>query len=173
MTVKRRNDHDVTNAVRTTSHVAVGGEVARIFRGLFQAGASRELTRAFRDAGRLYDGEDPDYCACDTEYHDIQHVLDVTLAMARLMDGYQRSLHNGNPSITPDVFMVGVLAALFHDFGYLRRRNDHTHKYGSEYTLTHVSRGSDFLRRYLKEIGLAHLANAAATLVHYTGYERP
>src|SRR5437868_5326179 len=173
MTVKRRNDHDVTNAVRTTSHVAVGGEVARIFRGLFQAGASRELTRAFRDAGRLYDGEDPDYCACDTEYHDIQHVLDVTLAMARLMDGYQRSRGASDEALSPQLYTVGALAALFHDFGYLRKRNDHRHRYGAEYTITHVSRGAAFLRAYARELGFSDtLAVLGGALLHFTGYER-
>jgi hypothetical protein len=40
--------------------------------------------------------------------------------------------------------------------------------------LTHVSRGSAFLRRYVRELGMEEkYARAAATLVHYTGYERP
>ena len=34
----------------------------------------------------------PGYRACDTEYHNLQHTLDVTLAMARLMDGYEVEL---------------------------------------------------------------------------------
>jgi hypothetical protein len=72
------------------------------------------------------------------------------------------------------VFLVGVLAALFHDFGYLRRRNDRKHRYGAEYTLTHVSRGAAFLRCYARELGMEEKhARAAATLIHYTGYERP
>jgi len=172
--VKRRNDHDVVNSIRTTCPVAVGGEVVRIFKGLFEGAGARELKRAFHDAGLLYGGEDPDYCACDTEYHDIQHVLDVTLAMARLMDGYQRSRRNGAEPLTRDLFIVGALAALFHDFGYLRRRGDHLHRYGAEYTLTHVSRGSTFLRRYVRSLGMSEdAAYLAATLVHFTGYERP
>jgi hypothetical protein len=63
---------------------------------------------------------------------------------------------------------------LFHDFGYLRRRNDRKHRYGAEYTLTHVSRGAAFLRCYARALGMAEkYSHAAATLVHYTGYERP
>jgi hypothetical protein len=90
------------------------------------------------------------------------------------MDGYQRGGRNGYPAITKEVYLVGVLAALFHDFGYLRRRNDHKHKNGAEYTLVHVSRGASFLRTYARELGLEErLASAAATLVHFTGYERP
>ena len=169
----RRSDHDVTNSIQTTEPAAVGAEVVRLFKGLYENAPAPELERAFADAGALYSGRHPDYHPCDTEYHDIQHVLDVTLAMARLMDGYHRSRRNGDAPIPKEIFIVGVLAALFHDFGYLRRRTDRRHRYGAEYTLTHVSRGSAFLRRYLRELGLGHLAKIAGTIVHFTGYERP
>ena len=46
------------------------------------------------------------------------------------------------------------------------------HRYGAEYTLTHVTRGSRHLHRYLPRIGLRRYAVAGAILVHYTGYER-
>ncbi|MEK6244457.1 MAG: hypothetical protein AABM33_08125, partial [Pseudomonadota bacterium] len=118
-----------------------------------------------------YVGKHPEYLPCDTAYHDIQHVLDVTLAMARLMDGYERS-RNGSPALPAACFSLGVVTALFHDFGYLRKRGDRRHRYGAEYTMTHVTRGSKHLRRYLPRIGLKRYANAGATLVHYTGYER-
>ena len=169
----RRNDHDVTNSIRTTDPAAVGAEVLRIHRGLFDP-VPCGLERVFRDATALYRGRHPDYFGCDTEYHDLQHVLDVTLAMTRLLDGYQRSRAAGEEPLTPRVFLVGVLAALFHDFGYLRRRRDRRHRYGAEYTLTHVSRGAAYLRCYARELGIDEkYACAAATLVHYTGYERP
>jgi len=169
----RRNDHDVTDSIRTTDPEAVGGAVVRIYRGIYNGTPVPELERAFPDHADLYAGRHPDYLPCDTEYHDIQHVLDVTLAMARLMDGYHRSRRKDDPELPRDVFVVGTLAALFHDFGYLRRRHDHRHRFGAEYTLTHVSRGAAFLRRYVGELGLTSLAPLAGTLVHYTGYERP
>ncbi len=168
----RRSDYDVTDSIRTTDAAAVAAEVVRLFKGLYGRASARKLERAFADVETLYRGGHPDYYPCDTEYHDIQHVLDVTLAMARLLDGYGRR-HNGDGPLADEVFMVGILAALFHDFGYLRRRHDRTHRYGAEYTLTHVSRGARFLRRYLPDIGLGHLSHAAASLVHFTGYERP
>jgi hypothetical protein len=169
----RRNDHDVTDTVRTTDPAAVGTEVIRVARRLFPDAPAPALERAFTDAARMYRGEHRDYLPCDTEYHDIQHVLDVTLATARLMDGYQRGCRNGSLPLSKELFLVGVLAALFHDFGYLRRRNDHKHRYGAEYTLTHVSRGASFLRSYARELGVdERLAQAASTLVHFTGYER-
>jgi len=170
----RRNDYDVTDSIRTTDPQAVGAEVLRIYRGLYNGAPAPELERAFPDTAALYGGRHPDYLPCDTEYHDIQHVLDVTLAMARLMDGYQKSLANGHGRLTKPLFIVGAIAALFHDFGYLRRRNDHKHHYGAEYTLVHVTRGATYLRRYIHRLGLGkEMAELAATLVHFTGYERP
>jgi len=170
----RRNDHDVTDSIRTTDPAAVGAEAIRIYQALYDDARTVALRRAFHDAAELYGGKHPEYCPCDTGYHDIQHVMDVTRAMTRLMDGYQRGRASGEEPLRREVFMVGVLAALFHDFGYLRRRNDRKHRYGAEYTLTHVSRGSAFLRAYVRELGMEEkYARAAATLVHYTGYERP
>ena len=174
----RRSDHDVTNTIRTTDHKQVSGEVLRVFRGLYDGTPSTAIERAFRDIEKVYSGEHPEYLPCDTEYHDIQHVLDVTLAMSRLMDGYERgrkvtrSRVGDSAPLPAACFSLGVVTALFHDFGYLRKRRDRRHRYGAEYTLTHVTRGSDHLKRYLPRIGLRRYASAGATLVHYTGYER-
>jgi hypothetical protein len=167
----RRNDHDVSDSIRTTDLKAVSAEVLRLYHGLYNGSPSEAIERAFDDIGRMYRGDDAVYRPCDTEYHDIQHVLDVTLAMARLMDGYERS-RNGSPPMPAPCFALGVVTALFHDFGYLRRRGDRRHRYGAEYTMTHVTRGSKHLLEYLPKLGLKRYAKAGATLVHYTGYER-
>ncbi len=167
----RRNDHDVTDRVRTTDLAAVRAAVRALFFGLYEDASARPIARAFREIDRLYRGEHPGYCACDTQYHDLQHVLDVTLAMARLMDGYERSRVD-TAALGPELFQLGVVAALFHDVGYLRRRADRRHRYGAEYTLVHVSRGGEFLRRYLARLGLGRHAAIAAELLHFTGYER-
>jgi hypothetical protein len=168
----RRSDHDVSNQVRTTDATDVAAEVLRLYRGLYDGTPAAVIEHAFADIARLYRGEHTDYLPCDTAYHDIQHVLDVTLAMARLMDGYERS-RNGSPPLDAACFALGVVTALFHDFGYLRRRADRRHRFGAEYTLTHVSRGARHLHRYLPRLGLRRYALVGATLVHYTGYERP
>jgi hypothetical protein len=167
----RRSDYDITDTIRTTDPVEVGAEVVRLHLGLYPGTASPQIERAFKDMAQLYGGEHPDYHPCDTPYHDVQHVLDVTLTMARLLDGYARS-RQGEPPLPAEVFGVGVVIALFHDVGYLRRRNDHQHHYGAEYTLTHVSRGAEFLLGYFPQLGWARHAAAAAEMVHFTGYER-
>lgn len=167
----RRNDFDVTNRIQTTDPAAVQREIARLFRLLYPGAAHAGMDTAFADMPRLYRGEYPGYVACDTLYHDVQHVMDVTLAMARLMDGYERSRRN-TPALGVRLFQLGIIVALFHDIGYLRTTQDKVAKNGAEYTLNHVSRGAAFLRNYLPQIGLGELVVAGAELVHFTGFEK-
>ncbi len=168
----RRSEFDVSNRIQTTDPVCVKLEVGRIYRDLYPQAAPPAFVRAFDDAALLYWGENPAYEKCDTEYHDLQHVLEVSLAMARLLDGYQRSRGDG-PEIGERLFQLGIVCALFHDVGYLRRRGDRRHLRGAEYTRTHVSRGGRFLREYLPGIGLGEFAAVAGPVLHFTGYERP
>jgi hypothetical protein len=168
----RRNDHDVTGRVRTTDAAAVSAAVLHLYHGLYPRAACGPIRRAFEHVLRLYRGRHPDFHGCDTQFHDTQHMLDVTLAMARLMDGYERS-RAGRARLSPTLYSVGVIGALFHDVGYLRRRRDRRHGHGAEYTLTHVGRSARLVSEYLRNVGLARYAPAAAAIVHYTGHERP
>jgi hypothetical protein len=166
------NDRDVADQVTTTDNNAVNGEIDRIFLELYPEASTRTLDRAFADAALMYRGELPGYLPCDTAYHDIQHVLDVTLAMARLIDGYERS-RVGTEPLGQRLFQLGVITALFHDCGYIRREDEANRANGAEFTLIHVSRGAEFLKHYLPSIGMADQAEVAADLIHFTGYERP
>ena len=167
------NEYDVTRNVRTTDPVAVKVEVDRIFLDLYSESSTRPLDQAFDDVTRLFSGDYPGFRACDTAYHDIQHTLDVTLAMARLIDGYEHARTKGMESFNAELFRLGIVTALCHDIGYLREEQDTQAKNGAEYTLTHVSRGAQFLRNYLPKLGLGKLGDVAASLIHFTGYEIP
>jgi len=167
------NEYDVTRNIRTTDPAAVNREVERIFLGLYSESSTQTLGQAFADVTRLFRGEYPGFRACDTAYHNLQHTLDVTLAMARLIDGYERARTVGMESLSAESFQLGVVTALCHDIGYLREERDTQAQNGAEYTLTHVSRGAQFLRGYLPKLGLGKLGDAAASLIHFTGYEIP
>lgn len=167
----RRATFDVTNQVDTTDPVPVSFQVAQIYERLYRREFPSGVLRVFADIGRLYKGEFPGYHACETDYHDIQHILEVTLAMARLMDGCVRAT---SPMVMNErLFQLGTVSALFHDIGYLRRRDDTEKQHGAEYTRTHVGRGAEFMAWYLPEIGLEELADPATRIVHFTGYEVP
>ena len=86
----RRFDYDVTNTINVSSADAVRDEVQRLFISLWPTAANDELWLGFHDFRRLFEGARPGFIGCDTVYHDIQHTLDMTLAMARLI-GYAPS----------------------------------------------------------------------------------
>jgi hypothetical protein len=167
----RRNDFDVSNRIQTTDPAAVKREVCRLFHLLYAGTLPSVIDRAFADVTSLYEGTYPSYRACDTDYHNLQHVLDVTLAMARLMDGYERGRHDAE-TLGATRFQLGVVCALFHDMGYVRKMDDTQTPNGAVYTRTHVSRGATFLRDYLPTAGLGEFAHVGAELIHYTGFEK-
>ncbi|MBI2314160.1 MAG: hypothetical protein HYU77_16845 [Betaproteobacteria bacterium] len=170
--VERRSQFDVTNQVDITDSGQVLDAVAEIH-GIHYPGAVPEgINQAFEDVTAMYQGDHPAFYKCDTAYHDLQHVMDVTLAMARLMDGYERRHFRTSP-LGDRLFQLGIVIALFHDCGYIRNKRDTRHQYGAEYTLHHVSRGAALLERYLPTIGFADLVPAAVPVIHFTGYEIP
>ena len=168
---EHKNEFDVAQTIRTTDPDAVNAEVNRIFLDLYPDARTTSLDKAFRDAATMYGGNTAGFHACDTAYHDIQHVLDVTLAMARMVDGYERS-RLGPQRIDEKLFKLGVVTALFHDVGYLRQFSDTPVANGAVFTMVHVSRGAEFLRGYLPALGMPEQADIAANLIHFTGYER-
>jgi len=167
----RRSDYDVTNRVQVSDPASVSAAVQAIYSDLYPHKSLKPLHTGFADFARMYRGEDPRFHGCETTYHDMQHSLDVTLALARHIDGYERQ---ARPSkrLGPKRAMVGILTALYHDVGYLRSTRDRHHKQGAEYTLSHVTRSGNFLGDYLARVGLASESAIADEMVQYTGYER-
>ncbi len=166
----RRSEYDITNSVHLTNGEAVAEAVLTIFSDIYPRFNRSVMKRAFADCERLFEGLYPSYLPCDTLYHDKQHTMDMTLALARLIYGHERGLDEAQ-RFGPQLAILGIITALFHDSGYIRHAADHHHRNGAEYTLTHVSRSAEFLKRYLHKLELGEHAQLAANMVHYTGYE--
>jgi hypothetical protein len=166
----RRSDYDVTNTVQVSSAVAVRRAVEELYTRTWPGGPVDRLGMAFTDFERLFGGQFPGYLGCDTVYHDVQHSLDDTLAMARLLVGYERS-HAPDQRFGAERALLGLVVALFHDAGYIRQTDDTKHRNGAEFTRTHVGRSAQFLARYLPTIGMAEWVPVATQIVHFTGYE--
>ena len=158
---------DVTGRIDTTDAAQVETEVTRIYRTLYTREPAAALGCAFGDAARLYRGDVSGYAACDTGYHDLQHALEVTLATARLLDGYER-WRGADPVIGGRLFQFGVLCALFHDSGYIRRERDSGRGNGASHADRHIDRGARFLRAYLRASGMPDLADAGGRLLRFT-----
>ncbi len=167
---ERRNDYDVTNTVQVSSPSAVCAAVHDLFRTLYPRDSFKPVSRAFLDFQRLFNGEYPGYYGCDTVYHDIQHTLDMTLANARLIAGFEMS-HSHRDQLGARRAVIGLVTSLFHDAGYIRRRDDGQFANGAEFTSFHVSRSARFLEDYLPLIGFSDVAATAARIVHFSGYE--
>ncbi|MDX1517582.1 MAG: hypothetical protein R3288_12120 [Woeseiaceae bacterium] len=167
----RRNDFDVTNTVQVSNPAAVRNAVHELFVETFPGASFDKLWLAFYDFERLFSGRFPGYLGCDTTYHDVQHTLDMTLALARLVAGYERSVEPAD-RLGARRALMAIIVSLFHDSGYIRHaERDQDFANGAEFTLYHVSRSADFLRRYLPELGLAKDVGVASMIVHFTGYE--
>lgn len=166
----RLNQNDVTNRVNVEDSAQVRDEVLAVFGARYPGADFSPLARAFDDVNLLFEGRYPGYLPCDTLYHDARHTLDMTLAMARLIDGHDR-VHPGTAALGARRAVLGVVIALLHDSGYMRRSSEAQVANGAVFTKVHVSRSADFLARYLPAIGYAAEADLAARLVHFTGYE--
>ena len=172
MTSIRRSDFDVTNTVQVSSPQAVLAAVETLFRTTWPRQPLGALAIAFEHFERMFAGEIPGYYGVDTVYHDRQHTLDVTLALARLIVGYERQAEE-SMRLGGERAIVGVVTGLFHDVGYLRRVDERESRNGAEFTRTHVSRGARFLDEFLPVLGLGAWAPIAREIIHFTGYEVP
>ncbi|CAN5134419.1 hypothetical protein BH24PSE2_BH24PSE2_23680 [soil metagenome] len=166
----RRSEFDVTDTVRVSSPAAVREAVRELFTATHPSASFDTLWIAFHDFERLFKGEMPGFLGCDTVYHDTQHTLDMSLAMARLLAGHEMICASAE-RLGPQRYVVGIITSLFHDAGYIRRSDDGEQQNGAEFTLNHVSRSARFLCDYLPVIGLAKAAPVACQIVHYTGRE--
>ncbi|MDT0496799.1 HD domain-containing protein [Algiphilus sp. W345] len=165
----RRNDHDVTNTVCVADPKSVCAAVCGILARRYADIDLAPVRRGFDTFSRLFTGRLAGYAGCDTWYHDAQHSLDCALALARLVDGHERS-EPASRRLGARRAVLGVLVALFHDAGYIRRSGDEAIN-GAEFTFTHVGRSGDFLARFLPQVGFAKEAALARRLAHFTGYE--
>jgi hypothetical protein len=107
------------------------------------------IRSAFRMVLRVFNGNHPLYRSCTTYYHDLRHTTDAFLAMTRLAHGALLSGENFDER----KIIVALIAALFHDTGYIQDKDD-TEGTGAKYTLYHVQRSIEFLKRHGAEHGL-------------------
>ncbi|HET58324.1 MAG TPA: hypothetical protein ENN35_07785 [Deltaproteobacteria bacterium] len=122
---------------------AVIEEVRTIASTVFPGYDLEPFDNACDDVVRLFRGDYPGYRACNVSYHDLRHTLAVTLAMARLMHG---AVETGRELSEKD-FTMGLVSALMHDTGYMQEDDD-LEGTGAKYTLVHIERSIDFVRRY-------------------------
>lgn len=168
----RRSNYDVTDTVQVSSPAAVRAAVLELYATTWPGACFDTLEAASHDFEKLFTGTMPGYLGVDTVYHDLQHSLDMVLAMARLLSGHERAAAE-DAALGPERGLMGLVTALFHDCGYIREESEAAVPNGAVFTRNHVARSAHFLARYLPTIGLAAWVPVATRIVHFTGYELP
>lgn len=153
---------DPTNTVDLQNPREVMAAVDAILHKRFGDGYGRPLLdTAIGHLAQAYSGEYPGLLRCDTHYHDLRHALDTGLAMARLIDGQGMvTPADAADHIDAEYALLGILLALYHDIGLLRRVGEEDMQ-GAQLTPVHEARGVEFMRDYLTRTPLAHLADKA------------
>lgn len=106
------------------------------------------LAALFADVADLYAGRWLSHEACAVTYHNFSHAVDVCLAAARILSGWNKV--EQTQSLDEKYFRLGMAASLFHDAGYIKDKGDHA-GLGGKFTLVHVGRSMDIAREYLRE----------------------
>lgn len=119
---------------------------------------------AFMTTVDLYEGRYPGYQACNVGYHDLNHITDTFLVMARLIHG---AVVDGE-SFSDREIAIGLIAALLHDAGYIQEDHDNVGT-GAKYTTIHVQRSITFFGTYGKRYGLSNEEiTAGQSMIHCT-----
>lgn len=133
----------LSTLVNMDSPVAVHKEVLYILSLISTEFDTESIDRVFRFTVDLYGGKLPEYKECNTDYHNLHHITDTYLAMARLLHGAQ--LNNANFSNREIV--LGVTGALMHDTGMIQASSD-TDGTGAKHTKKHVKLSMDFVEKH-------------------------
>jgi hypothetical protein len=159
---------DATNSVATGDARSVANEVDRILQVSFGANSfDRELLHdTFTLVDDLFAGRHAGYLVCDMPYHDLRHSLETALVMARLEAGCRQDTPVDFGALNPEYGLLGVLLALLHDVGYLRKATEAA-MCGPQLTFEHEKRSVEFAEAYLRTTSLAGHA-ACASLIYAT-----
>ena len=153
-------DKQLCDLINTESAKEVLEEVQIILNMISPDFQQDSVTKAFSTIVGLYEGKHRGFKACNTEYHDLRHTIEPFLAIARLLHGAQL---NGEGFTEPHV-VLGLIAALFHDAGYIQEDHDGEGT-GAKYTVHHEARSAHLLERFGPEFGLSEEEIAAGRIM--------
>ena len=153
--------------VDTRDPLAVAARVRADYLSMFVDADRQFIPRVFSWAIDCFHGRHPDYLPIDARYHDLEHTLQGVLCLSALLRGRHEA--KDSPAIQRSLFELALLAILFHDTGYLKRRDDTTGT-GAKYTVTHVNRSCEFAEMFLLNQGLAPAAiRSVQNMIRCTG----
>ena len=133
----------LSTLINMESPAAVHKEVLHILNLINPKIDVEPVLRVFRFTIDLYEGQLDEYKACNTDYHNLRHITDTYLAMARLLHGAQLK----NEDFSEREIILGLTSALMHDTGMIQKADDHEGT-GAKYTQEHVMLSMDFAEKH-------------------------
>ncbi|MCF7688035.1 MAG: hypothetical protein K9M98_06955 [Cephaloticoccus sp.] len=122
----------------------------------------QRLDQFFALADELFSGKHPDFQAIDVPFHDYEHTMEVLVCMVCMLEARLKA--RVEPRLNARQTELAVVAALFHDSGYLRSRSDTTGT-GAKFTFMHVLRSCSNVATYLPALNVSisevHAVNEA------------
>ncbi len=134
--------------VPTSDATAVAGAVQALYLEAFPDGDRMFIPRIFSWGLDCFHGRVDGYLPIDAPYHNLEHTLQGTLCLARLLRN--RQLARVEPTLPRRTCELALLAILLHDTGYLKRKDDVSGT-GAKYTVVHVRRSADFAAALLEK----------------------
>jgi hypothetical protein len=119
------------------SYLSTTELVNRVVREAFGDAQSALCDDLVKFSLELFHGNTSRFQPCDTAFHDFDHTMHATAAVADLLGA-----HRHNPviaSLTQRDWELAIAAIVFHDTGYLKQRGDIDGS-GAKYSSIHVGR---------------------------------
>ena len=164
------NQSDVTGTVNLASPGAVEDAICTILARRYADFDEVVVRDGFIDLEDIFWGRYPGLLPCDTPYHDLHHSMSTALAMTRMVDGYEAVHGDDGSALGSELATLGVLLALFHDVGFIRRLSEAGIN-GACLIRDHEQRSVDFTRVYLAG-GLFARHAELAQLIHTTNFAK-
>src|SRR4051812_30128703 len=98
--------------IDTKQPLAVQAEVQRVYLAMFPEGNRAFVSTVFDWVIECFAGKYRDYQPIDARYHDLEHTLQGTLCMARLLFGRHKA--GAQPALDQRLFELGLIAILLH-----------------------------------------------------------
>lgn len=130
---------------------ATAAHFRAVFADVGWTGSVPLLEQVVRDVTDAFIGRWEHYLPIDMRYHDLGHTLEASVCVADLAGGLARS--GDEPGFDRRAGELTVIAALLHDSGFLKHRDDAAGT-GAKYTMVHERRSCEFARAYLPRLGL-------------------
>ncbi len=157
----------MNSLINTKDALAVRREVQNAYHGMYPTGAADFVSAAFDRVIDCFLGKYRDYQPIDALYHDLEHTLQGTLCLVRLLCG--RTAAGVEPRLPKRLFELGLMSILLHDTGYLKRNRD-VGGTGAKYTYVHVGRSAEFAKGLLSEMGFSPAEiSSVQNMIHCTG----